>query len=691
MIQTKRRKGTNVQSKASCLCRSIDMIQTRRRKGTNAEFKAVCLSIFTFCLGYRWASSIHNMPEVPHIQHASVYKASEEPKPPLLLEQLSTCSVNEKLSDFLTTKIDIGWGEMGIPTWLKTMCPEVVEHFNRFPSYSEHVKYDGAYLPTQTTLSASQSVCTMKIVKLVAASINARVYLHAGSHLAASVHGQPMPWDDDVDMWLDFKKKDEFLNACKQYGNTVLEHPRVQLHCVSAHNALKVYLQYDGMKKLTGTKFPYYSPFVDLFLFKMESGKLQEVDPKGEKKEQAFNIAEYFPTRPFYFAGVYMMGPQTVVSENRYVLQNCVMSHWNHRLEQFTISENMNKCIDCLKLSKVFPFVYDSETIKVYNSTFEQKLYPAVATVVHPHTITTIEERAMWSKELPLRGQYLTDQLPNLNRVEIDNTVSPQHECQGRKLKVVEFNAERGKRWLEFAELLKEADVIILNEMDIGMARTDQQHTTRLLAYHLKMNYAWGLEFLELTLGHQEDRDNIDSSEQNFHGLHGNAILSKCKISSATIFRDDVGPYFDNASNAVNALGTEKRLGGRMIMLSRIVLGGVSVVIGSTHKLAGSTKEVRKYIGSSPAIIAGDQGASFCKAVGLNTITPQDTFTWPSSCTQLGYVRGDNICSNMVVAEKEYDFKPCLERFGVKILLSDHSLVWSVLELPPKTTNYLVG
>ena len=39
-----------------------------------------------------------------------------------------------------------------------------------------------------------------------------------------------------------------------------------------------------------------------------------------------------------------------------------------------------------------------------------------------------------------------------------------------------------------------------MNEMYVGMARSDQQHAARLMAYHLGVNYAWGLEFVELTL-----------------------------------------------------------------------------------------------------------------------------------------------------------------------------------------------
>ena len=98
-----------------------------------------------------------------------------------------------------------------------------------------------------------------------------------------------------------------------------------------------------------------------------------------------------------------------------------------------------------------------------------------------PLTSTTIEQRKQWFHAPSPEKQKLTNDIPNLNVVEVDNTISLLDGCRGHKLKVIEFNAERGKRWLESAELLRDADVIILNEMDIGMARSDQQHTTRLL------------------------------------------------------------------------------------------------------------------------------------------------------------------------------------------------------------------
>ena len=96
------------------------------------------------------------------------------------------------------------------------------------------------------------------------------------------------------------------------------------------------------------------------------------------------------------------------------------------------------------------------------------------------------------------------------------------------------WNAERGKDLDASTALLGglAADVLLLCELDLGMARSGQAHTTRELARRLGTGYAFAVEFLELGLG--------DAREQAWHagqlnqaGLHGAAILSACMPSSA--------------------------------------------------------------------------------------------------------------------------------------------------------------
>jgi hypothetical protein len=61
------------------------------------------------------------------------------------------------------------------------------------------------------------------------------------------------------------------------------------------------------MEKFTGDTYEWYSPFLDLFFYKIEDGSIWEVSPTGQRLEQNYIIEEYFPTRPYYFAGEFHM------------------------------------------------------------------------------------------------------------------------------------------------------------------------------------------------------------------------------------------------------------------------------------------------------------------------------------------------------------------------------------------------
>ena len=142
----------------------------------------------------------------------------------------------------------------------------------------------------------------MKITQSIASSLDSRLYLHAGSHLGAVVHGQIIPWDDDLDAIMDFRKIKEFGAICEGEGTEV--HPSgVRLRCVKFFNAYKVWLHYEGMVKLTRDKMEWYSPFVDLFFYKIEDGTFFEVLTDGTRHQEEYAVSEYFPTRPYYFAG----------------------------------------------------------------------------------------------------------------------------------------------------------------------------------------------------------------------------------------------------------------------------------------------------------------------------------------------------------------------------------------------------
>ncbi len=102
----------------------------------------------------------------------------------------------------------------------------------------------------------------------------------------------------------------------------------------------------------------------------------------------------------------------------------------------------------------------------------------------------------------------------------------------------------------EEAKLLGESDLILLNEVDSGQKRSDYHDVAKELAQALRMNYVFGVEFIDVdpfTLGigkiELDDRKmaaqlqaDIQADPRRYQGLHGNAILTRYRIRSARVF-----------------------------------------------------------------------------------------------------------------------------------------------------------
>lgn len=320
-----------------------------------------------------------------------------------------------------------------------------------------------------------------------------------------------------------------------------------------------------------------------------------------------------------------------------------------------------------------------------------------------------IKTREQWLSQVgTISGSVLSRQIPNLNFTEVDNTISSDDACRdmmrlGTALRVVEFNAESGKHWKEFSEMVKtdgrlqNADIILLNEMDIGMARSGNTHTTRKLAMTLGMNYAWGLEFVELTNGNRIEQ-NVTKSMKNALGLHGNAILSKCKLFDPIIIRDPLDEVFFSRKPAhENDVGHEIRLGGRMGLFAKTQMGDeanpdeIPIVVGSVHKVNPSNHRatLSKYFQSNPPqaiLVSGDVDRSFCIEAQLKNVGSPRKKTWPANCANghVGRTRGDIFCGRHVMAPfPDHVVMPChpapakggSNNSGTILQISDHGII----------------
>ena len=189
----------------------------------------------------------------------------------------------------------------------------------------------------------------------------------------------------------------------------------------------------------------------------------------------------------------------------------------------------------------------------------------------------------------------------------------PAPEPLGEGARVVAWNLQRGKHLDPSASVLERAgaDLMLLSELDWGMARSGQHHTAAELATRLGCGYAYAVEYLELGLGDAEE-SGLHAGDANEVGYHGNAILSRAPLDRPALLRLEAsGGWFDGERG-------EQRIGGRMAVLATGRLGGSDVVFASVHleshsdpgeraaQFAALLNGIEAYRPSAPVLIGGD-------------------------------------------------------------------------------------
>ncbi|MEW6731216.1 MAG: endonuclease/exonuclease/phosphatase family protein [Acidobacteriota bacterium] len=115
--------------------------------------------------------------------------------------------------------------------------------------------------------------------------------------------------------------------------------------------------------------------------------------------------------------------------------------------------------------------------------------------------------------------------------------------------------------------LLQETDLLILTEVDMGMPRTLYRNVIGELAEALAMNYAYGVEFLEIAPW-QLQQANTPADQKRFLGLHGSAILSRYPIKRAMLYPLNYQAFDWFNGNLVNSddnLDAMRKLMGKLI------------------------------------------------------------------------------------------------------------------------------
>ncbi len=194
-------------------------------------------------------------------------------------------------------------------------------------------------------------------------------------------------------------------------------------------------------------------------------------------------------------------------------------------------------------------------------------------------------------------------------------------------LRIAQWNIEKGKRFkpildrLQKDEILKWADVLILNEADRGMNRTENRHVARDLAEALGMHMVFGPAHFELTKGTEAE---LFLEGENRESLQGNAVLSRYPVSESLVLPLPVSfePYEFS----------EKRFGRRTCLWVRLQLKSSCLWVGSVHLELRNTPQCRarqiehilKHLpagGKEPCLLAGDLNTnSFARGTPWRTL-----------------------------------------------------------------------
>jgi endonuclease/exonuclease/phosphatase family metal-dependent hydrolase len=171
----------------------------------------------------------------------------------------------------------------------------------------------------------------------------------------------------------------------------------------------------------------------------------------------------------------------------------------------------------------------------------------------------------------------LLERIPALHAIEQAPPANPL-PWPG-SLRIAAFNAQRLKDRQAARHLMKQsgAQVTLLSEVDLGMARSGNAHTIRDLTTASGEGYLYGVEFVELDLGSVDEVERC-AGQSNAHGLHGNAIVTGLALEHPRLI-----PLEENGLWFPGTDGFQRRIGGRMALAARIAQAPRPLWIVSTH------------------------------------------------------------------------------------------------------------
>jgi endonuclease/exonuclease/phosphatase family metal-dependent hydrolase len=194
----------------------------------------------------------------------------------------------------------------------------------------------------------------------------------------------------------------------------------------------------------------------------------------------------------------------------------------------------------------------------------------------------------------------------------------------GRPIQVVDWNIDRGLKLAGVIDFLAStnADLILLQEVDLNARRTHQLNIAREISQKLQLNYIFGREFQELTQG-----------SRTSPAFHGQATLSPWPLLNPRILRFRRQSSFWRPRWFLPEIEPlQERIGGRMALISEVSIGGRRLVTYNLHlesrgddalrcsQLNETLKDSLRCKSTTPVLLAGDLNFDVSRSVAANAI-----------------------------------------------------------------------
>jgi endonuclease/exonuclease/phosphatase family metal-dependent hydrolase len=144
-----------------------------------------------------------------------------------------------------------------------------------------------------------------------------------------------------------------------------------------------------------------------------------------------------------------------------------------------------------------------------------------------------------------------------------------------RSIRVVNWNIDRGLRFPGIADFLEsqQADLLILQEVDLNARRTHQRNVAEELARKLGMNYVFGREFEELTQG-----------SRTSPAYHGQATLSRSPLKTPRVIRfQSQSGFWRPRWFLPRTEPFQERLGGRIALVTEVEVREKTFMVYNLH------------------------------------------------------------------------------------------------------------